>query len=94
MHCQYTKDGICRLCSQPSETREIRICVKGKPLSAAADRKLAGDALKEFLESLGVAQLYEDCRKEMGLPPCGGCGARQQWLNRVDAWVRKKLGKL
>ena len=24
----------------------------------------------------------------IGIPPCGGCGQRQEWLNRAHLWLR------
>lgn len=48
-----------------------------------------GDRVKLALDSAGVTQDRVDAfLHEHGLPGCGGCGKRQEWLNNLD----KKLG--
>lgn len=27
----------------------------------------------------------------MGIPPCGSCGSRQDWLNKAHQWLREQL---
>ena len=26
-----------------------------------------------------------------GIPPCGGCEKRRQWMNRVHQWIRDQI---
>jgi hypothetical protein len=40
---------------------------------------LAGDLVAALTTALGV-------------PPCGGCEKRKQWLNRAHAWLNDRLG--
>lgn len=35
-----------------------------------------------------IGNRIAEVTKRFGIPPCGGCSARQQWLNKADKWVR------
>lgn len=94
---QGEKDGktlyVCAWCKQPHVSRrkpeEIhRECVArpGKPTTddlveelQPDARKLLGDRIKDLTDALGI-------------PTCGGCEARRQWLNKADAWIRERWG--
>ena len=56
-----------------------RQCGKAPPIDHAAvlpeeDRKLLGDRLADMLAAIGI-------------PPCGGCEQRKQWLNAAHQWI-------
>lgn len=56
----------------PELPTEIEIAAE----RAAAQRgMLAGDLLAALTTAIGI-------------PPCGGCKQRKQWLNRAHAWLR------
>ncbi len=40
---------------------------------------LIGDRIKELTDALGI-------------PQCGGCEARQKWLNKAHEWILKRWG--
>ena len=44
----------------------------------AAHGPLAGDVLAALIAAIGI-------------PPCGGCEQRRQWLNRAHAWITNRV---
>lgn len=32
--------------------------------------------------------------KSLGIPPCGGCSGRQDWINRAHAAIRDEIDRL
>jgi hypothetical protein len=38
-----------------------------------------------------IGNRLESLFKAVGVPPCGGCEKRRDWLNRAHAWVRDTL---
>jgi hypothetical protein len=45
----------------------------------ASRQLLFGDRIKQLTDALGI-------------PQCGGCAKRQEWLNNAHAWVLKQWG--
>ena len=35
-----------------------------------------------------LGDVIADMTKAIGIPPCGGCEKRRQWLNTAHQWVR------
>lgn len=99
MDCEFKplgkgKDGKtrykCKRCKQPvyestrPPERIHRMCQAGgvtpppKPLHEdlpeESRRLLFGDRIKQLTDAIGI-------------PQCGGCAARQEWLNNAHKWV-------
>lgn len=47
-------------------------------LPEASRLLLIGDRIKQLTDALGI-------------PQCGGCAKRQEWLNKAHAWVMQKF---
>ena len=45
----------------------------------AAHGPLAGDVIAALTKAIGI-------------PPCGACEKRRQWLNQAHQWLRDRLG--
>lgn len=57
-------------------TIEPRLSAKeSKALFGESDQTLIGDKLAALFEAVGI-------------PECGGCKKRKEWLNRAHAWVK------
>ena len=35
-----------------------------------------------------LGDMIAEMTKAVGVPPCGGCEKRREWLNRLHAWLR------
>ena len=44
--------------------------------------------------SMGLGSRIARRLSRIGLKKCGGCGAREEKLNRVGEWLSKRLGPL
>ena len=55
-------------------------------LSAQERKELFGESDPTLLGNR-IAELT----KAIGIPPCGGCNMRIDWLNRAHVWLREKL---
>ena len=42
----------------------------------------------EELDPTLLGNRIEALTKAIGIPPCGGCASRRDWLNRAHAWLR------
>lgn len=51
----------------------------------ANDRQVFEQAAKQEGKLLG--DYIADMTKAIGIPPCGGCEKRRQWLNAAHRWV-------
>jgi hypothetical protein len=60
----------------PSEAPNLR-------LRASESKELFGDSDPTLLGNQ-IAALT----KAIGIPPCGGCEKRRQWLNKATLWLR------
>lgn len=75
---------ICGLGPIPMRPEELPVhhqCGESRPDHAAlvaalpeSDRLLLGDRIEQLAKAIGI-------------PTCGGCEARKQWLNRAHAWL-------
>jgi len=72
-HCQKLCDGP-RECPrwQPPQVAELTDAERAELFP---DPTLIGNRLAALTTALGI-------------PPCGGCGQRQEWLNRAHVWLR------
>ncbi len=70
-----------QLCSDGSRQIGLEIGLSEseiKGLIAGSDPTLIGNRIAALTSALGI-------------PPCGSCGARQEWLNKAHEWLRKQL---
>jgi hypothetical protein len=85
--CTRCKQGVYLSFREPS--RIHRQCQHGKPepplkpihedLPEESRQLLFGDRIKQLTDALGI-------------PQCGGCAKRQEWLNNAHQWVLKQWG--
>lgn len=45
-------------------------------------------ALRAEERGVLLGDLIAEMTRAVGIPTCGGCEKRRQWLNRVHAWLR------
>jgi hypothetical protein len=53
----------------------MQLAAMGQPMVPELDPTLLGNRLEALIAAIGI-------------PPCGGCGSRRDWLNRAHAWLR------
>lgn len=77
---RYTAPG--QLSEEPPKARRAAPAIRvPKEIIVAAEAEalkrglLAGDMIAALTTALGI-------------PPCGGCERRKEWLNRAHAWLR------
>jgi len=49
---------------------------------------LTDDELAELGDPSLIGNRLAALTTALGIPPCGGCGQRQEWPNRAHAWLR------
>jgi hypothetical protein len=60
----------------PSEAPKLRLLAsETKELFGDDDPMLWGNRIKALTDAIGI-------------PPCGGCEKRRQWLNKATLWLR------
>jgi hypothetical protein len=64
--------------------KTIRAKAKQPALSEATIKELFGDETDETLLGNKIAALTA----VLGIPTCGGCGKRKEWLNAAHKWLR------
>lgn len=80
---------ICAVCGWKAPARHVRRnCPKKKGTAPAVitdseARELFGDSDPTLL-----GNKIKALTDAIGIPPCGGCEKRRQWLNKAHAWLR------
>lgn len=83
----------CPVCKQAIAAGDVRECV-GSP---EANNNLDTEELLFIFGEADATLLGNRIAKlttVLGIPPCGDCNGRRDWVNRAHDWVRQNLRSL
>ncbi len=96
--CNYVESSgigvVCSICGDRQSSGIDRECggvseVKiGEQQSGLTEAEIA-ELLPDENDPTLIGNRIEAAIKRFGIPPCGGCGSRRDWLNRAHAYLRE-----
>jgi hypothetical protein len=67
-------------------TRAQLAALRNQPIELSADEK--AELFTDLDDPTLIGNRIAALTKALGIPPCGACGKRRDWLNAAHAWLR------